>query len=274
MRGISSLMLVVFLALISVAMGGWSVINVTIPSTPGRILVTVPMNGTTIFTVVHCFGEYNWYIGADGLIPNETVHNQAYSWTDIGGETQQRGFGWDDNVPANHVFVCINQYPDTCGTLQLIVSDTTAPNVTTIFPDTTNKGLTGKLAKDRDSGSVSWTKTVPAVPITSVPDTYEVWYATSAAPKGYYDSTSCSVRGWMTPFNASQGSVVDNGDGTITANVKSLDPKVPYTLVVLSNRDGGYSNAYNAFTLNGSYAYALAPSMAVFMLLAAIVSLF
>jgi len=236
--------------LISVAFGTWYQVNITIPSSPGRTLVTVPMNGTTQFTVVYCFGQFNWYIGADGLIPNETSNSLAYTWQDIAGEEGDNQFlsaGWSDTVPANHVFVCISTYSVVCATLQLLVSNSTE-EVTAIFPDT-SKGLSGRLAPDGESGSISWTKT--DLPAATVPDTYEVYYTTSPPPMGYYWGTACTVRGWMTPFNSSQGNVVDNQDGTITANVRSLDPSVPYTLIVISDRYGGYSNPFNAFTLNG-----------------------
>jgi len=248
----------VFSLLITGSMGLWNLTtDITIPTQAKQLTYTLPINGFLNISVFHCFGEFDWYIGADA-VPTSSNYSQYIPWA---GDTLISGVGWNFTGTLYFLWVCLNTYPgNACATLDLIVNDQ-ATTLSSIFPTPVNSDLKGSLFNNRNSGNVTWTKT------DNPTDTYDVYWETAGEGKGDYLSTACAVRTWMNNFTATQGSINDNGDNTETITVINLDPKVPFTVVVVVNRAAGYSSVYNAFILNSGSK--LLPSAGVFLCLLA-----
>jgi len=236
---------------IVVALGDFTLYsNVTIPTSsnngndpPNSLRRNFYATNQTFFQAVHCFGEFDWYVDYDSP-PNTTSYDDKIEW-----DPSSTGpvVGTRYATPVYFLFVCKNTYSDHCAVFDLIVTNGTT-NISDVTPDNFNHAVTGQVANNGDSGSVTFHATGKSE------DWYNVYWQTTSQPAGYYTSTACSVRGWMQNFTEQQGTVKNNNDGTYTVNVPTLDSKEEFTVTVVVNRNGGYSNVYDSFVLNDGAA--------------------
>jgi len=233
---------------------GWTLTNINISDASKQADISSYVTGSTNFTFFHCFGEYDWYFGG-GYLPNTTSYDLRGLWP--GGNSLMDGFEVNNIGTAYFLLVCKNDYSNNCASVDFLVVNQSATTLEAVFPEPPKRGLSGTLSKDRKSGTVTWHTT------NNDADTYEVFWETNSQGKGDYYSTACAVRYWMTPLNTTQGNVTDNHDGTQTLSLNNL-PEGPFTVAVVINRIGGYSNVYDLFTLNAGYA--LVPSMYILFL--------
>jgi len=114
--------------------------------------------------------------------------------------------------------------------------------------------VSGTLAEDGKSGTATWTVT------GNQNDNYQVYWATGLGVKvndgqGHFLSTACAVRKWLHPITSNDyanGAVTVSGN-TVTQKVTSLNPRTTLTVVLIVNRPGGYSAAYNSFVFNNAF---------------------
>lgn len=266
------LMVVVFLSLfIGSVMGEFSIYrNYSIPTRsngsdyPNSLRIHFGISSLTLFEVVHCFGEFDWYVGV-GFPPNASTSANGtfhFLWDpDSVGQT----FGLDIDATLHFLFVCKNSYPGVCATFDFILANQSTNISRDVQPEIPNRVVSGSVSKKGDSGQLHFSSTGNAL------DNYTVYWQTSAAPQGYYTSTACSVRGWMNQFTSEQGTITSNADGSYTVDVPNLDGK-EFTATVVVTRQSAYSSVYDTFVLNGDGSVVM-PTLVV-LLLAVIVSLF
>jgi len=222
------------------------------------------VNTSAQFSVINCFGTMDWYFGLDfpPTLQNYTdrfPYNPENSFSEV--------FIPLESVPEVTVFllfVCTQTYNgnDNCATFDFFINATGAPDLDSIIPVPANNGqVSGKVLDQGKSGSVTWEKT------SNPNDTYDVYYNDGeSAPDGYSYATACSVRLWMSNFTSDQGSVGDNGDGTITVTANGLSPKDPRAITVLAQRKGGYAASYDTYIIDG--ASMLVPSTLLLIVIA------
>jgi len=192
------------------------------------------------FTFIPCFGAVSWSFNAPGK-------NETYPYTKDAALQQQGADRAQGNFTVFLRFWCVEgpyTGTDNCGVFNLFTTTTT--DFETLQPVLGDDGkVKGKVLDKGKSGSITWKKSDNAA------DTYQVYYADSKTPpNGFHFATGCSVSLWMKNFTSDQGTIVDNGDGTVTATASGLTPKTPVSLTVVASRLNGVDAAYNTYVVN------------------------
>jgi len=201
-------------------------------------------NRTGSFTIVPCYGPVDWDISFSNNIGSDTY---SIPWL-----REVATINWEipegpDYGPifVNFTFTCRSNTNDNNGNCVVFDLFAYAPpaSLTQYIPTPGQGGAIGKpeLSSGGKSGSFEF------FPSSSPSDEYEIYTTTNKAPAGYFISTACSIRSWM-----SNTTLKPTQDGSfLKVSFSSLNPKTPLTAVVVLNRPGNYSSAYNSFTFNG-----------------------
>eukprot|EP00026_Physarum_polycephalum_P013863 Phypoly_transcript_14316.p1 GENE.Phypoly_transcript_14316~~Phypoly_transcript_14316.p1 ORF type:complete len:265 (+),score=38.63 Phypoly_transcript_14316:92-886(+) len=240
-------------ALIVNVIGTYTATHYTIPCDTKQLAVSLTLTNPLFVSDFHCVGEYDTYFE---LNAPATTDSTEYPWNatllySTSPYMNLTGF-------VNYLYVARNNYNGICAEFDLVTYDN-EDDFNTFYVLPSNPVVTAKLAEGGKSGSISWTKT------GNPQDTYELYWAnTQTAPAGQNFATACSVKAWMKPFTSDNGAIKDNGDNTMTATVKNLNPNTPFNIVVVANRGNNtISGVYDSIALNGkkSDGSALLPSM-------------
>jgi hypothetical protein len=256
------LFICLLIALIASCLGSWDIHTYSIPcdTMELRVNYTLPSN-PTFFTLFYCFEEFDAYSTVNNIATTDSV-DQLWDPNSLYSTVVYNVTGY-----ANFLFKARNNnstYNGTCATFNHVVY-TAESDFDTFYVQPKDRTETAKLASGGTSGSVYWKKT------DNPTDTYEVYWAeTQEAPQGQNWATACSVRQWMNPFTDEQGEIDTDDEETGEVKVKNLDPKTPFTVVVVVNRGGNsIAGVYDRIALNGkSAASALLPSMMVIVMVA------
>lgn len=239
------------LALIGSVLGSWEIYNFQIPCGQQQLTGSFPMlNLPTYFSIFYCQGDVNQYsspIGNASVSDNPQLYDNTNLYQTIAYNlTGTINFLWTTSSTTSNT--------TTCATFSIAVYQT-PDDFNNLYVQPPDRTETPKLTNSGKSGTVTWSKT------GDNNDTYSVYWAnTKTPPSGESFASACSVRQWMSPFTLDQGTVADNGDGTLTATVNSLNTKIPFTVVVVADRGANtISGVYDSAVLNAGYA--LLPSM-------------
>eukprot|EP01113_Clastostelium_recurvatum_P051213 TRINITY_DN989_c0_g1_i2.p1 TRINITY_DN989_c0_g1~~TRINITY_DN989_c0_g1_i2.p1 ORF type:complete len:204 (-),score=50.32 TRINITY_DN989_c0_g1_i2:76-687(-) len=181
-----------------------------------------------------------------------------------------------DNTTLYVLLDAINSYPGDISAAFQAIAYSKPYEAYLPFPG--NSGtISGGLSpvdksKSTQTGFITWTKT------NVTTDTYQVYFLAnstdgqfSPAKTGFYTGNGCATTRSMTPMTE-KVTVVDNQNGTMTANFDSLTPGSPFTVNVVATNSFGLTAAYNRVTLNGR-ASGLAPHGALALVVAATILL-
>jgi len=197
--------------------------------------------GYILFSIVPCFGEFDWYVGIE-YIPNATIYAYNFPWLNDGAS---QTFGWNSSFTDYTIYIAVigkNQYGSTSALFDLISYYDVGTGPAQI---PTPGSVKGSVGSGGTSGTVSIT------PTGNSNDNYTAYYRIGGAGggNGYYPYSACSVRLWLNQFTSNQGTF--SGRYSVTAN--NLSPSEEFTITwIVDRRNGGYSAAYKSYTINSS----------------------
>jgi len=234
--------------------------NYSVPTSSQQLIESIALEaGEYNITAFYCFGEVDWYVSI-GYTPNIT--NYDFSLPFAGPETSSIGFSLSGAETLYFLFVCQNAYPGICAELDILVTPVTGNDSFDAIVPTPVQTVQGSLATGGESGSITWNKT------GNPEDSYNVYWGNTTQPAGYFIATACAVRNWMHNLTQWLGTIRNNANNiSMTASVNNLNPQVPFTVTVVVNRAGGYSNVYNSFTFNAGQTLVPSTLTAVMLLL-------
>jgi len=248
-----------FFAFIASTLGTWTINHYEIPCDTKELSLNFSATGNaTFFSTFYCFGEFDGWSAYNDIA---TTDSNPQLWDPNVLETTviYNGTGY-----VNFLWKAKNTYNGTaCATFDHAVyqyDDELPQHYVTIDED--DRAPSGKLSNGGKDGVVTWKKT------SDSSDTYSLyWTNTQTAPSGQNFATACSVRAWMNNFTSDQGTFDTSGATTVTATVTNLDPKQPFTVVLVASRGSDtVANVYDSISLNGkSDGSALLPSVLVVM---------